>query len=66
MNYGVIRFVMGWIIRVEGIFLLLPWFIGIIYKETSSRYFLLCAVVALIFGVFLTRKKPDKKSFYAR
>lgn len=66
MNTAIIIYVLGWIIRVEGLFLLLPVLVSAIYHEASGKYFLICAVSSIVAGTLITRKKPEKKSFYAR
>lgn len=66
MNVGIICYVLGWIIRVEGLFMLLPLLVSVIYKERNGLYFLVCALAAILVGHVMTRKKPVRKSFYAR
>lgn len=66
MNYSIIRFVLGWIIKVEGLFFLLPLLTAVIYKETAGYSFLICAVASIIIGTLMSWKKPSDKSFYAR
>ena len=66
MNVGIICYVLGWIIRGEGLFMLLPLLVSVIYKEKNGLYFLVCALTAILVGHVLTRKKPARKSFYAR
>lgn len=66
MNYSIIRFVLGWIIKVEGIFLLFPVLVALIYKEQSGWYFFFTAALSILIGTILSRKKPKKKSYYAR
>jgi trk system potassium uptake protein TrkH len=66
MNYSIISYVLGWIIRVEGLFLLLPVLVAVIYREASGKYFLICALASLLVGHLFARKKPGKKSFYSR
>ncbi|MDO4555571.1 MAG: TrkH family potassium uptake protein [Lachnospiraceae bacterium] len=66
MNFSIIRYIMGWIIQVEGVFLMLPVIVACIYKEENGIYFLICAVAAVVLGALMTVKKPVKKSFYAR
>lgn len=66
MNLAIIRYILGWIVRIEGCFLLLPLFVSVIYREHEGKYFLICAVAAIAAGTLITRKKPEKKSFYAR
>lgn len=66
MNYSMIRFVLGWIVKVEGIFLLLPVLTALIYKETAGYVFLGCAAASIVLGTLMSIKKPADKSFYAR
>ena len=67
MNYSIIGFVLGWIIKVEGIFLLLPVLVAFIYQEKTAGFiFLACAAGAILLGTLMSFKKPSNKSFYAR
>lgn len=66
MNVGIICYVLGWIIRVEGLFMLLPLLVSVVYQEKNGLYFLVCALAAILVGHIMTRKKPARKSFYAR
>lgn len=66
MNYKGICYILGWILKVESIFMLAPFFVAIIYKERSGISFLVCAVISFLLGILLTRKRPEKKGYYAR
>lgn len=66
MNYGIIRYVLGWIIKVEGLLMLLPVLVAMIYKEKAGFSFLLCAGVSIVAGILLSHKKSKDPSFYAR
>lgn len=66
MNYSIMRYVLGWIIKVEGIFLLLPLLTAVIYKEQAGYSFLVCAVGSILVGTLMSIKKPTDKTFYAR
>lgn len=66
MNYGIIRYVLGWIIKVEGLLMLLPVLVAMIYKEKAGFSFLLCAVTSIVLGILLSHKKSKDHSFYAR
>lgn len=65
MNYGIIFYLVGWAIKVEGIFMFLPGFVSIIYGEKNRWIFFVCAVLLYILGNLLTLKKPKAK-YYAR
>ncbi len=67
MNFAIVRYILGWILRFEAGFMLLPAIVGLIYRETTDAlsYFgtaLLCLAASLL----LSRKKPAKFQLYAR
>ncbi len=66
MNYSVLRYILGWLLIFLSGFLLLPMFVGIIYKEDSFLAFLITSVICLILGFLLSYKKPVNKSIYMR
>ena len=66
MNYGSIRYIIGWILRVEGILMVLPIITALIYREQSGWAFVISLAVCLIIGTLLSAKKPKKANYYAR
>lgn len=66
MNYSIIFNIIGWVIKVEGILMLFPALVAIIYKEKNIGIFFGCAVVYYIVGKILTQKSPKDSKFYAR
>lgn len=66
MNYGIIIFIIGWVIQVEALFMLLPGIVSIIYGESNTGVFFGCAAVFFVLGRLLTRRKTDNSHFYAR
>lgn len=66
MNYLFILFVIGWVIRVEALFMLLPFVVGLIYKEDCAIIFLQCSLLFQVIGYGLTRIKPKRHNFYSR
>lgn len=66
MNFEFIRYIVGWILNFQGIFLLVPCIVSIIYNEKSGFAFVIAAVISFALGVLCTRKKPENKSFYAK
>ena len=47
MNYSIIRYVLGTVLKFESLFLLLPVFVGVIYGERSAWSFLVVALMCL-------------------
>lgn len=66
MNYSIIFYIIGWVLNIEGLFLLLPCVTAVIYREKSGFAFLAAAVLCLIFGRAATFRKPKNNVFYGR
>jgi len=66
MNFSFIRYILGWILNIQGAFLLVPYIVGLIYHEKSSGSFLISAFICLVLGFLSTRWKPKNKAFYAK
>lgn len=66
MNRKSIVFLLGWIIKIEGLFMALPTLTALIYREKAGWYFLLTGLFALALGSVMTYFKPYDNRFYAR
>ena len=67
MNYKIIRHILGWVLRIEGIAMLLPLICAFVYKEYSSAAtFALCILLCIVSGVAMSFKRPEKRSMYAK
>ena len=67
MNYFIILNILGWVLGLQGIFMLPASLVGIIYKEYHDAlvYFLI-SVLCTILGILLRRIKSSNKTFYAK
>lgn len=66
MNVKSITYVLGWILKFEGAFLLLPVLISMIYREIQGWAFLFVAVLCATCGLLLTGRRPKNPAFYAK
>ena len=66
MNRSIILYILGWILKLEGLFMLLPCFVALIYKEQAGWYLFGVAVVSFLLGVLITKRKPKSTIFYMR
>lgn len=66
MNLSMIGYMLGWVLKIEGLFLLAPALTAVICAEDSLTAFLITALLCLAIGLFLTRRKPVNTSFFAR
>lgn len=66
MNNSIIRYILGYVLKIETILLLFPCTVAVIYKENEGVYFLITACICGILGVLLTLKKPTSFIFYLK
>ena len=64
MNYSIVLYILGCVLKFESAFLVLPALVGLIYREHASVSYLAVAVLCLILGVLLTHKKPRSTNLY--
>lgn len=66
MNRRIILYFLGWVLKLEAVFMLIPIAAAIVYRETTGFYFLGTALLCLLIGIPISYKKPDNTSFYVR
>jgi len=66
MNGGMIRFILGSVLKVESALLLFPCIVAVFYKESAGYWFLCTAVLSFVLGYLLSRKKPHNTVFYLK
>ena len=66
MNYGSIRYIIGWILKVEAALMTLPMIVSVVYREKTGVYFVMAALLCLGAGVLRSMKKPEKTTYYAK
>ena len=65
MNNGMIRFVLSWILRVEGLLMLLPCVIALICREEEGWVYLILAGIEVAVGLLLS-KRPKHMEIYQK
>lgn len=66
MNYSMIFYIVGWILRLEAVFMALPGVTAILYHEKDGFAFLITLLICLAIGLPLTWKKPSDKVFHTK
>ncbi len=67
MNYSIIRYVSGWVIALEGAFMIFPAIVALLYAEFSDMgIFLACATAYALVGFLMIRRRPAKQAFFAK
>ena len=57
MKYSTIFYILGQVLKFEGVFLLLPFLTGMIYGEWQAYPYLAIAAICVLLGVLITSKK---------
>ena len=66
MNYGIILYMLGWILKIEGIFMALPIATAVIYGEMEEGLcYLGVALGWLVLGFLGPMKEPTTRMFFA-
>ena len=66
MNFSMIKYILGWVLRLEAICLSFPLITALIYQEASGFSFLITLLIAGIVGFLCSYKKPKNRSFRLR
>ncbi len=66
MNSSMIRLILGNVLKVEAVLMLLPCLISVIYREPVGIYYLGVALLCLLLGMLMTRRKPKNPVFYLK
>ena len=66
MNFSMIRYILGQILKIEATFLLLPCVTAIFYKEDEGFVYLSVAAIAALLGWLMTVRKPSENVFYLK
>ena len=66
MNFSIIVYIIGYVLKIEGFLMLVPTFVGLYYGETEYLSFLAVAVGIMVLGHLLSFKKPKNQVFYAK
>ncbi len=66
MNGSIVRYIIGYVLKIEGLLLLLPVLTAVFYGEAEGRYYLMIAALCFICGYVLSFKKPKSNVFYLK
>ena len=66
MNVQMIIYVLGFIMRIEGLLLVLPLIVAMYYKEDTLLSFVITILLLFILGFLTSYKEPKNKVIYAK
>lgn len=66
MNFGIISYVLGWVLNIEAVCMILPFICSVIYNEQMRWVFPVCALLCAVIGIPLVLASPKQKTMYAK
>lgn len=66
MNVSVIRYILGYVLRIEAALLLIPGLVSVIYQENDGYYYLIIAIACAVLGLLAAWHKPQDFVFYLK
>lgn len=66
MNRRMILYIVGQIVRMEGILMIMPLIVSFIYEEDTWLSFLIPILLLIALGTAVTIKRPENKVIYAK
>jgi len=66
MNKKMVIRILGVVMGLEAALLMVPFIVGLIYKESSTVHFLYSSIVCFILYLVFSRVKVNKKTIYAK
>ncbi len=66
MNKSMVRYILGQVLRIEGLLMLLPCIVAVIYQEEEGFVILGVAALCFFLGTAATIRKPKSQVFYLK
>ena len=66
MNTSIVRFILGYVLKIESVLLIPPIITGLIYGEKQAISYVIVALVCAGLGFLMTIKKPEDTVFYLK
>ncbi len=66
MNRKAILYILGWVLNIEGAFMILPFLVSLFYAEPQGWSFMIVAAICIAVGVLFVLKKPKNMVIYKK
>lgn len=66
MNRSMIRYILGYVIQIEGALLLFPCVVALVYREREGIFYCIVAFICLFLGAAMSHRKPQDQVFYLK
>ncbi len=66
MNTSIVRYILGYVLKIEAALMLPAFFVGLIYHEETAVTYLIVSFLCLLLGAIFTVSKPKSSLFYLK
>ena len=66
MNLPIIRYILGYVLKLQSLFLLLPCLTALVYQEKEGFSYLGVSLLCLVTGHLMSLRKPEQQVFYLK
>ena len=67
MNYKMIIYILGWVLKIESASMFIPLICALCYSETKEAYiWAICILICAVIGVLFSLRQPSNKTMYAK
>ena len=66
MNRSIVVYVLGYILKTEGVLMTLPCLIALIYQEREGWAYFIVGIISVLAGQLLTKRKPRDYVIYLK
>ena len=66
MNRSIIRYILGYVLLIEGLLFFVPCLTALIYLEKEGLCYLWVALFCLLIGILMIKNKPENNVFYLK
>lgn len=66
MNSSIVRYILGYVLKIEAVLMFIPVIVGLVYKEEAVVSFLITIVLCGLCGILMTLRKPTNMVFYLK
>lgn len=66
MNRSIIRYILGYVLKIEALLFLVPCITSLIYREAEGVYYLVVGILCALIGILMTLRKPASTVFYLK
>ena len=66
MNRSIVIYVLGYILKTEGVLMSLPCLIALIYREKEGWAYFIVAMISILLGQLMSMRKPKDYVIYLK